>query len=104
MNDKLPINHMRHIENFVSGASECESVAVLVAGTDEWSAQKAIELIEAAPKMYIALGTINQFLANCPDDGTDPSFTAMVLNGKRAEAAARGGVLQSDLRMDKHAA
>jgi hypothetical protein len=110
MTDKLPINHMRHIENFVSGSEECEAVAVLVAGTDEWSVQKAIELIAAAPQMYDVLHDLIEVLTACalalPLEEVTllDTIEAADLNVQRAIAAARGGVLQSDLRRDKYAA
>jgi hypothetical protein len=73
-------------------ADGCETVNVLAMGPDEWSAQKAIELIAAARQMYDAIGIlINAIVAaGVINDGT---IAEAVLNAERAEVAACGGTL-----------
>jgi DNA-directed RNA polymerase subunit F len=89
MNENLPINYIRYIENYVSGVDECESVAVLVAADDEFSAQKAIELINAAPQMYEALHYIQSFI-NCEPDDAEEMREKLDTIVARAIAAAHG--------------
>jgi len=77
-----------------SGADETEPVDVIVKGPDMWSVQKAIRLIEVAPKMYEALSDLIDAVYN-------PMIPAHGLKGaveaaERAIAAACGGVLQRD--------
>jgi hypothetical protein len=95
----LTPQHFRAID--LVPAEDCELVNVLVMGPDEWSAQKAIELIAAARQMYDAIGTVSQFLHGCPNDGTDEAFNALLLQLDRAEAAACGGMLAQDRVMKK---
>jgi len=92
MNDKLPVNCIKHIAEFLP-AEDCLSVAVLVAADDEWSATKAIELIAAAPQMYDVL---NDLLCQ-----PDQNQAEMLQRIHRAIAAAKGAMLQKDRMASK---
>jgi hypothetical protein len=100
MNDNLPIQHIKHVEGFESGAEECLPVAVLVAADDEWSAQKAIELIKAAPEMYKALDELVAEIYRNDLTGTAGDLS-IVQDAERAIAHAKGGVLQRDTALAK---
>ena len=106
MNDKLPVNCIKHIAEFLP-AEDCLSVAVLVAADDEWSATKAIELIAAAPQMYDVLNDLIEVLTACalalPLEEVTllDNLEAADLNLQRAIAAAKGAMLQKDRMASK---
>ena len=84
-----------------SGADETEPVDVIVKGPDLWSVQKAVRLVEVAPKMYEALNNVMaaihqpHYLHTPEDSGSCPTCKAL-RDAENAIAAACGGVLQRD--------
>ncbi len=90
-------NIAKMIYDFVPAGEGTESVSVCVAGTDEWSVTKALELIRAAPMLYDALNRlVDHTLALDETIAAGNNLPDCILNAQRAIAAAKGAVLQRD--------
>jgi hypothetical protein len=99
MNQSIEQTITHVIPAYVS-ADETQPVGILITG-DAWSVQKATELINAAPKIYTALGDLLQAVYQANSPRWRDEINAALLDAQRAEAAACGAVLARD-RMVQH--
>lgn len=89
-----------HVISDYRAIADGRTTEVIVTGF-AYDAKKAVELIKAAPQIYEALDAALDYMCGLPGDAYNTEHP-VILQMKRAAAAARGAVLMSDRIGVKH--
>jgi hypothetical protein len=89
-----------HVISDYHAADDTKTVEIIVTGFS-WDVRKTVELINAAPKIYAALGDLVNAVYRSGPAGLDDDVIAVLLQAQRAEAAACGGILMQDRMVQK---